>query len=102
MSMKWRKILKKLFYKIVRFFILLLLLAVLAIFALLAVKQFVPQSAAILPFNNELTNFEIQTRKQADTIVKTVQATYFDLQKNFKTQIDNMNVQTNKFFNGLK
>lgn len=55
---------KKLIYKFIKMFFLVLLILVLTVFVMLMLKRFSPQVAAVLPFNKELSSFEVTTKIQ--------------------------------------
>lgn len=93
---------KKLIYKVIKMFFLALLLVVITVFVMLMLKRFVPQFATVLPFNNELTDFEIQTRMQVDKILKPTNIFILNIKNKFSSQNSEKTPAVDKIFQGIK
>lgn len=93
---------KKLIYKFIRLIVLLVLLAVITVFALLMLKRFNPQMTSKLPFNNNLTEFEIQSKTQMDKIIIPVQENFLNLKEKIFPKKINQNTGVEKLFENLK
>lgn len=93
---------KKLIYKFIKMLFSLLLLLVIAVFVLLMLKVFVPQVATVLPFNNELTEFEIQSKTRLDKIIVPVEENFLNLKEKILPKEVNQNTGVEKLFENLK
>lgn len=93
---------KKFIYKLIRLIVLLVLLVVITVFALLMLKRFNPQMTSKLPFNNELTEFEIQSKTQLDKIIVPVEETFLNLKEKIVPKETNQSSGVEKLFKNLK